>query len=128
MSTVTNNLEVLKGPFDIELHKKTFVNYLEIIIHPDGLIEYAVPSHSEKLLQVYMNQNNIDDRGEALRRISEAVLLKMDTYGVDALCELTGCVSVWNDGYYGKANQKQINKLKTLKLSGLYHGAIKEPN
>ena len=35
-------------PFDIEKHKKTFINYLEVVILEDGTIEYAVPSHQEK--------------------------------------------------------------------------------
>lgn len=33
--------------FDPELHTKTYINYLEIVIHSDEYIEYAVPSHQE---------------------------------------------------------------------------------
>ena len=44
--------EVLHSAFDIETHKKTFVNYLEVVITPDGTIEYAVPSHQEKLIRI----------------------------------------------------------------------------
>ena len=30
--------EVLRGPFDIETHKGTFVHYLEVCIDRDGII------------------------------------------------------------------------------------------
>lgn len=39
--------EVLHSPFNIETHKKTFVNYLEVVITSDGVIHYAIPSHQE---------------------------------------------------------------------------------
>lgn len=45
--------EILQAPFDIETHKKTFIDYLEVIIRPDGTVEYAVPSHMYKLMSVY---------------------------------------------------------------------------
>lgn len=36
---------VLRSPFDIETHKATFVNYLEVCIDEGGTPHYAVPSH-----------------------------------------------------------------------------------
>lgn len=36
--------------FDIELHRDKYPGYTEVIIRPDGEIEYAVPSHQEKLI------------------------------------------------------------------------------
>ena len=47
--------EILHGPFNIETHKKTFIDYLEVIIRPDGIVEYAVPSHMYKLMSVFEN-------------------------------------------------------------------------
>ena len=38
----------LNSEFDIEQHKQTFINYLEILIEADGHVVYAVPSHIEK--------------------------------------------------------------------------------
>lgn len=64
-----NAQEVLHGTFDAELHKRTFIDYLEVVISPEGIVEYAIPSHSEKLLQVYMQQHSID-RGTALRNLA----------------------------------------------------------
>lgn len=116
-----NAHEVLHGAFDIELHKLTFVNYLEVVISPKGVVEYAIPSHSERLLQLYMKKYDISDRGEALRHLAE----KTNGY-IEALSEETGYISVWNSGYITgcKPTQQQLNKLKTLKLNGLYHGRI----
>ena len=43
----------LHSPFDLQQHKNTFINYLEVVIRPSGLVEYAVPSHQEKLLRIW---------------------------------------------------------------------------
>ena len=48
--------EVLRNPFNVKIHKETFINYLEVIINPDGVIEYAVPSHIEKVYEKYMEK------------------------------------------------------------------------
>ena len=34
---------VLHSPFYVETHKKTFKNYLEVMIDEDGIVHYAVP-------------------------------------------------------------------------------------
>lgn len=119
----TNAQEVLHGAFDIELHKKTFINYLEVVISPEGKIEYAVPSHSEKLLQVYMEKNDLADRGVALNNLAK--LCGLFGY-IEALSKVTGYISVWTEGCIAgcKPTQQQLNKLKTLKLNGLYRGRI----
>lgn len=46
--------EVLHSPFDFKRHNETFKFYCECIIWPNGKIEYAVPSHQEKLISCYM--------------------------------------------------------------------------
>lgn len=51
-----DHTEVLNSPFQINLHKSTFTNYLEVIIHLDGKIVYAVPSHQMKLFIIYSRQ------------------------------------------------------------------------
>ena len=114
---------VLHSPFDIKVHKLTFINYLEVVISPEGVVEYAVPSHSEKLLQVYMEKNAVLDRGVALNNLSK--LCGLFSY-IEALSKVTGYISVWNDAYITgcKPTQQQLNKLKTLKLNGLYRGRV----
>lgn len=39
--------------FDLEKHKQTYVQYLEVVILEDGTVEYAVPSHQEKLIALW---------------------------------------------------------------------------
>ena len=34
--------------FDIEKHKETYTNYLEVLILENGTIVYAIPSHQMK--------------------------------------------------------------------------------
>ena len=37
----------VNSEFDLEQHKKHFVNYLEVMIDEQGKVHYAVPSHQE---------------------------------------------------------------------------------
>ncbi len=106
-----NAQEVLHGAFDAELHKRTFIDYLEVVISPEGIVEYAIPSHSEKLLQVYMQKYSID-RGTALRNLAS----KNNGY-IENLSEATGYISVWNEAYITGCKPTQ-------KLQGLYRGRI----
>ena len=119
--------EVLNSPFDIDTHKKTFVSYLEVIIDENGEIFYAVPSHTHKLCEIYMSRFGINDYEKTKKEIAEdawAVSLDMCEY----LCAKTGCIAVWFQGYRGEPNQKQLNKLKTLRLSGVYMGPVHDIN
>lgn len=43
---------ILQSDFDFATHSKSFHNYCEVVILEDGKIEYAVPSHDQKLLSV----------------------------------------------------------------------------
>ena len=110
----------LHSKFNIELHKQTFINYLEVIILSDGTVEYAVPSHQEKLIKIACKK----------LRITKANLFEMCPleYHFDVitwLCKITGAVSVWSSGIeYYQINEKQKNVLKRMKINGLYKGII----
>lgn len=113
--------EILHGPFDIETHKKTFIDYLEVIIKPDGIVEYAVPSHMYKLMSVF------EDGRYSVEQINEMFVQDMMGLSpIEWLCKKTGCISVWTNGYEGVANEQQTDALKKLKAEGLYHGNILE--
>ena len=119
--------EVLNSPFNIKTHKETFVSYLEVIIDEDGKIFYAVPSHTHKLCEIYMNRFSVDNYEKTKKEIVEAAWsasLDMCEY----LCVKTGCIAVWFQGYRGEPNQTQLNKLKTLRLSGVYMGPVHDIN
>lgn len=113
--------EILHGSFDIETHKKTFIDYLEVIIRPDGTVEYAVPSHMYKLMSVFENGKY------SVEQINEMFIHDMMGLSpIEWLCMKTGCISVWLNGYEGVANTKQVETLKRLKAEGLYQGKILE--
>ena len=115
---------VLHSPFDVETHKKTFVNYLEVIIRNDGTIEYAVPSHMIKLQKIY--GKTMDEVFEEYQHLHENepadVAMLLDP--MDWLCKKTGCISVWNTGYAGIINDAQRKTLQMLHDNDLYHGRI----
>ena len=45
--------------FDLEKHKQTYVQYLEVVILEDGTVEYAVPSHQEKLIALACQKRGV---------------------------------------------------------------------
>lgn len=112
--------EVLHNPFSIETHAKTFVDYLEVVILEDGTVEYAVPSHMEKLLQLSMLKAGVSDRESFINSycVDHGISVMED------LLEFTGCISVWTNAYIGKPNFKQRNMLELLKRHGLFKGQI----
>lgn len=116
-----NAQQVLSEAFDIKTHKLTFIDYLEVVISPEGVVEYAIPSHTEKLLRIYMQQQSIVDRNVAIESLTEKSF--MNGY-IETLSEATKYISVWDTHYITgcQPTQQQLNKLKTLKLHGLYHG------
>lgn len=111
--------EVLHGDFDINTHKETFVDYLEVIITPEGKVLYAIPSHLEKLIEIYMNMRGYTDRQIVYNEIMDSMEAP-----IDFLTKNTGCASVWFNGYIGDANDVQISKLRELRVAGVYRGEI----
>lgn len=114
----------LHSAFDIEKHKATFTDYLEIVIDIDGNIMYAVPSHQEKLIALACQKLGIT-------RDELKALCPKEFYFdfLKWLCLLTGAMSVWNEHCeYGNPSTKQISTLRRLKMSGLYKGMIPDCN
>lgn len=109
---------VLHSPFDIETHKATFVNYLEVCIDPEGTVHYAVPSHQKWLMGRYMDEKGYDSEERAWEDFPVA------DFGIGCLARLVGCVAVWSDWHVGKPNARQRLALRRLKEAGLYEGAL----
>ena len=109
------------SPFDLEQHKATFTNYLEVLIDADGKVMYAVPSHQEKAVRLVM---------ERLDCTREAVLAMCPPeYYFDYMNWLLmmagNAMAVWDDMYMAPApTLKQIGALRRMKMAGVYHGAI----
>jgi len=108
----------LHSPFDIKLHKQNYINYLEVVIFPDGHIEYAIPSHQEKLIQICLDQLGIT-RYTLERMCPKNYYCDFLTW----LCTMSGCVSVWNE-YIVKSDVNELTKdqeytIKLLQAEGL---------
>ena len=114
-----NQQRILHQPFDISVHKSTFYHYLEVIILPDGTVEYAVPSHQEKLTYLACNKLHISR--------DELTSLCPAEYYVDYmlwLCSISGAIAVWDKHVVGSPNQVQLDTLAVLKAHMLYLGQI----
>ena len=94
--------------FDYETHSKNFINYLEVIIFKDGHIEYAVPSHQLKLIDIYCKENNI--KKEKLYE-----LIPLSDSPNDWIIYEIGVISVWYDFIrYRDITKEQEESLKKL--------------
>ena len=105
--------------FDAEKHKQTFIDYLEVMIDEAGNVYYAVPSHQEWAIAAACKKLGVTR--------SELADMTPEEYYFDWLRWLLskcGCIAVWNEYYVGVANKKQMAKLKSLKLCGLYKGSL----
>ena len=106
--------------FDLEKHRasmKTF-NYLEIVILPDGTVEYAVPSHQRKLENICKVMTSEQDFTKRLQD-PEAFADYMQW-----LCNYSGCVCVW-DSFCIKPKditQAQLDTIKVLSQTYYTHG------
>ena len=115
----------LDSKFDIEQHKLHYVNYLEVILFPDGHIEYAVPSHQEKLIAICREKLRVT-RDQLSDMCPEEYYCDFITW----LCNMSECVSIWNDFIIKSDNipltRAQIDTLELLKEHGLYRGEYDE--
>ena len=106
--------------FDLAQHLKTYVNYLEVVVLEDGTVEYAVPSHQEKLIQIACEKLHCT-RQELVDQCPP------EYYGdfIVWLCQQTKAVSLWtNCVQYYKFNMKQFHVVSALKASGAYTGPL----
>lgn len=97
--------------FDLEKHKKAFINYFETVILPTGEVQYAVPSHQEKLLKLAFP-------GVSRELIWE--LIPNDADVLKFLLDKTKCISCWADFHIGESHTpEQEAMLQLLIKEGL---------
>lgn len=77
--------------FNIEQHKKKFINYLEVVIDENGKIMYAVPSHQEKLIRLACEKLKVT-REELNTMCPEECYFDF----VKWLCKVSGACAAWN--------------------------------
>ena len=109
----------LDSEFDIQKHKETFVNYLEVLIEPDGHVLYAIPSHQELAIKLACKA-----KGWTREELNQACPQEFYFDFLVWVLSLTNCVSVWNEFYMGTPNEKQKQKLQEMKDEGIYRGKI----
>lgn len=76
--------------FDVNMHRLKFPYYTEVIIKSDGKIEYAVPSHQEKLISLCMEQLKVS-RSELSDMCPKEYYADFGQW----LCNISNAVSVW---------------------------------
>lgn len=113
----------LYSEFDIQKHKETFVNYLEVLIEKNGHVMYAVPSHQELAIKLACKE-----KGWTRKELEDACPKEYYFDFLTWLLSLTGAVSVWNDFYVGSPNDAQKQKLHELKYAGIYKGKVCHEN
>lgn len=115
--------KVLNSPFNIETHKKTFINYLEIVIDPEGTCHYAVPSHNGALEKVILKNRGIEfNDWDFYEKASNLCPVDRRWEYYLWLCEETGYLMVWgkpDTRIEGQPNLKQLETLAILEKEGL---------
>lgn len=100
----------LNSPFDIEQHKKTYINYCEVCISREGVIEYAIPSH-----QSYLERIGASQRHMSIDKFRLTCPPDMYTAYMEWLVRETGYVVCWTIGYmYESINRFQQHSLDKL--------------
>jgi hypothetical protein len=112
--------KVLHSPFDPDVHKRTFINYLEVMIDKDGVVHYAIPSHLEYLIREAMRRFNVS-RNELLDMYLDH---KLDF--MEALLADLEFVALWTYSCMGKPNEAQRNAMDRLREMGLFKPSEEE--
>lgn len=107
--------------FDLEKHKATYTNYLEVLIDETGKVMYAVPSHQEKAIRIACEKLEI-----SREELNQMCPRKYWCDYMKWLCLITGVVAVWNDTCVcgNHATKAQAATLRRLKLAGVYKGPL----
>ena len=106
--------------FDLEAHKACYINYLEVVVLPDGSVEYAVPSHQEKMIELACRKLMISRR--------ELTDMCPKEYYFDFLAWLSmisGAMVVWtNHCFCAEPTRAQMAAIRRMKIAGVYKGTI----
>ncbi len=113
--------QVLHSPFDFKTHNETFICYCEVIILPDGTIEYAIPSHQEKLIEVYARNNNL-----TIDEVKDKFANDIDFF--DKLMKETRLVLVWYEyeQHFTELTDEQKKSLQLLIDNGCISKTVSE--
>lgn len=88
----TDMYDMQTSEFNLTEHLKRYVNYTEVVIFPDGHIEYAMPSHQEKLISILCSMEH-KSRQQVIDETPSEYYFDWLNY----LLNKTRCISVWFD-------------------------------
>lgn len=108
--------------FDAYQHKLKYPHYCEVVILKDGTVEYAHPSHQEKLVRLACEQLDIS-REELQSLCPPEYYFDFDVW----LESQSGAMPVWTK-FYGSSNPtaEQLYALQLLKNEGIYEGTLSD--
>lgn len=114
--------DIFSSPFDIIRHKSSPYHIpLEVMIAPDGTIEYANPSHQEFLIAKAAQRNNLS-RDELMAACPPEFYANFMDWLIP---QSGGYIPVWEIGIlHYPLTKAQIFALRKLKLAGLYRGYV----
>ena len=88
----TSMYDMQTSEFNLTEHLKRYTNYTEVVVFPDGHIEYAMPSHQEKLISILCSIEH-KSRQQVIDETPPEYYFDWFNY----LLSKTGCISVWFD-------------------------------
>lgn len=115
MTNYNRQQQVLHSHFDYQTHKEAFTDYAELVITPDGVPHYAIPSHTEFLIQLTCKKLKMS-RQELMDYTEEHGLI-FDY--LDWMIEQTSTILVWNNAFTGQPNPAQKQTLLRLNEEGI---------
>lgn len=107
--------------FDLDKHVKAYPYYTEVIILPSGRVEYAVPSHQEKLIQLLMEKWNCS-RNDVANKCPRNMWCDY----LEWLLRESKCVAVWYDHFVGTPNRFQRIVLDRFVKAGAMRYGVNE--
>lgn len=99
--------DIIYSEFDIETHKKNFIDYLEVVITDDGIIHYAIPSHNEFVYKLLIDKFKLKDKDDLYEFLKNLPIYIDPT-------QLAKCCCVWVNNVNGYVNNKILKSLKLL--------------
>lgn len=106
--------------FDLEKHKARYINYLEVVVLPDGSVEYAVPSHQEKMIDLACRKLKV-----SRQELSDMCPREYYFDFLLWLSMMSGGMAVWTYRCFcAEPTKAQIATIRRMKIAGVYKGTI----
>ena len=107
-----------KGKFKVDefIRQHNYICYCEAIIHPNGEIEYAIPSHTMKMEEITLSLT-----GMTHEELNNAIPIYDSP--LQWMINRTGCIALWYDGAIIPENTNITDKQREV-IKLLYKNKI----